>query len=121
ACVEERDHRTGGLAHDLSDQLERMLRGETETDQRNIGLLARGRSGDLADIDLARDDVVAKTSHHLREHGKPVALLIRDQHAQTTRWIGSRRDRRRLALLRSRAHQALRSALNVTPPVAAPP
>jgi hypothetical protein len=100
ARIQECNHRATGLAHDLSDQLERIL----------------------ADIDLARDDVVVEMSHDLREHRKAVALLVRDQHAQAARRTGSRRDRRRLALLRSGVHEALRSAVNVTPPGrAAPP
>jgi hypothetical protein len=77
--VEQRDHRARRLPHDLADQLKRVVGGQAEPDDRNIGALPRGRRSNLLDVDLTRDHVVAKCDHHLREKLQPVALLVRDQ------------------------------------------
>src|SRR5581483_10530379 len=53
AGVEDRDHRTGGFADDLRDQLERVDRAFAEPDQGDVRLLSRGDSADLFDVDLA--------------------------------------------------------------------
>jgi hypothetical protein len=45
--VQENDHRTGGLADDLVDQSERMLRALTEPDERHIGALSGSHGPDV--------------------------------------------------------------------------
>ena len=47
-----------GLAHDLGDQIERVLRARPEPDQSDVGMLPRGDRADLLDVDLAGDHVV---------------------------------------------------------------
>ena len=37
---EQRDHRAGGFVDDLADQLERVLGGEAEPDERDVGMLS---------------------------------------------------------------------------------
>ncbi len=76
------DHRAGGLADDLGDQLERVIRGQAEADESHVGMLACGDRGDLAHVDLTRDHLVAEPGHNLGEQLEPVAPLVRDQDAK---------------------------------------
>ena len=94
--VEERDHRAGRFADDLADQIERMLGGEPEPDDRDVRLLPRGLRADFLHVDLARDHVVAEADHDLGEQLEPVAPLVRDQDAQMLeigRWASATRRR----------------------------
>jgi hypothetical protein len=79
---EQRDHRAGGLADDLGDQLEGVLRAQPETDERDVRLFPRGHRTDLFHVDLASDHVVPKPRHDLRKQLEPLALLVRDQDAE---------------------------------------
>src|SRR6185437_10702500 len=76
---EQRDHRAGGLAHDLRDQLEGVLRAQPETDERDVRLFPRGHRTDLFNVDLASDHVVPELRDDLRQQLEPLALLVRDQ------------------------------------------
>ena len=67
---------------DLADQLERVLGGEAEPDERDVGMLSRGHGADLLDVDLARDHLVAEPGDDLGEQLEPVASLVRDQDAE---------------------------------------
>ncbi len=80
--VQDRDHRTGGLADDLRDQLEGMRGTRPEPDQRDVRVLPGRDRPHFLDVDLTRDHVVTEPDHHPREQLEPVALLVRDQDAQ---------------------------------------
>jgi len=56
--VEEHDQRAGCLADDLVDQIERVLGALAETDERDVGPLARGDRSDVLDFDLPCDYLV---------------------------------------------------------------
>ena len=79
---EQRDHGAAGLLDDLLDQLERMLRRETEPDKRDIGVLPRGHRGDRRDVDLAGDHFVPEPGDNLGEQLEPITPLVGDQDAQ---------------------------------------
>ena len=81
---EERDHGTGRFAHDLRDQLERVIRIRAESDECNVRPFPLGDGTDLLDVDLACDHLVPETGHDLREQFEPVAFLVRDQYAEMT-------------------------------------
>ena len=85
ARVEQDDHRAGGLAHDLVDQLERVLGALPEPDERDVGPLPGGHRADVVDLDLARDHLVAQADHDRRRRapGDPSA-----------RWRSGREDAR---------------------------
>ena len=85
---EQRDHRAGGLVHDLRDQLERVLGAQPEPDQGDVGALPRGHGADLSDVDLAGDHLMAEAGHDLGEQLEPVPPLVRDQDAEV---LGRRR------------------------------
>ena len=76
---EQRDHRAGGLADNLSDQLECVFGGESEPDERNVGVLCRGDPADCLDVDLASDHLVAEPGDDLGEQFESVASLVGDQ------------------------------------------
>ena len=67
---------------DLRDHLERVLGGQAEPDERDIGPFSRRHRADLADLDLARDHLVPEPGDDLGEQLKPVAPLVRDQDTQ---------------------------------------
>ena len=67
---------------DLRDQLQRVLGAQPEPDKRNIGMLPRGHGADFADVDLARDHLVAETGHDLGEQLEAVPPLVRDQDSE---------------------------------------
>ena len=90
---EQRDHRAGGLADDLRDQVERVVGGEAEPDERDVRLLARGDRGDLSDVDLAGDHLVAEPGDDLGEQLEPVAPLVRDQDAEVLTLVLEHRHR----------------------------
>ena len=81
---EQRDHRTRGLADDLPDQVERVLRVQPEPDERDVGPFSRRHRPDLLDVDLARDHLVPEPGDDLREQREPVAALVRDQHPEVS-------------------------------------
>jgi hypothetical protein len=76
---QQRNHRAGGLADDLGDQVERVIRVQTEPDQRDVGPISGGHRADLLDVDLACDHLVPEPGHDLGEQVEPLALLVRDQ------------------------------------------
>ena len=80
--MKEGDHRAGRLADDLADQVEGVLGGDSEPDDRNIGLLPRRQGSDLLHVDLACDHVVAQADHDPGKELEAVALLVRDQDSQ---------------------------------------
>ena len=82
--MEQCDHRAGGLADDLRDQLEGVLRAQPETHERHVRLFPRGHRTDLFHVDLASDHIVPKARHDLRQQFEPLALLVRDQDAEMT-------------------------------------
>src|SRR6266581_3735723 len=67
-----------------------MFRGEAEPDQSDVGILARGHLGNLADVDFASDDFMPKPDHNLGKEFQSVATLIRDQDAQPLRQVLAR-------------------------------
>jgi hypothetical protein len=79
---EQGDHRAGGLAHDLRDQLEGMLRAQSETDERDVRLLPCRDGADLFHVHLASDHVVSEPSDDPRQQLEPLAPLVRDQDAK---------------------------------------
>jgi hypothetical protein len=85
--VQKRDNRAGGLVDDLLDQLERMLRARTETDERNIRLFARRYWSNLADLVEERSprarDWRQETGDKGRDIGQAVLALVSDEHAET--------------------------------------
>ena len=56
--LEQRDHGARGLAHDLGDQLQRVVAADAEADERQVRLLALRRRRHLADLELAGDHLV---------------------------------------------------------------
>ena len=80
--MEDGDHRAGGLAHDLGDQLQCVLRARSEPDERDVGALPGRRRAHLLHVDLPRDHVVAETDDDVGQQLEAVALLVRDQDAQ---------------------------------------
>ena len=96
-CRKQRDDGAARFLDDLLDQLERMLRGEAETDERDIGVLTRCHRSHRRHVDLARDHFVPQARDDLCEHLEPVAALVRDQDAQRLNvvrgyWCGPRSD-----------------------------
>jgi len=58
ARVDQHDHGTGGFAHDLVDQFERVVGALAESDQGDVGPLAGGYGTNVFDVDLAHDYLV---------------------------------------------------------------
>ena len=81
-CVQQHDHRAGGLAHDLVDQFKRVLRTFAEPDERDVGPLPRGHGADVLDVDLAGDHLVAERDHDRSDERETVLALVGDQNAQ---------------------------------------
>jgi hypothetical protein len=79
---EQRDHGAAGFVDDLLDQLESMLRRETEPDERDVGLFPRGHRSDCRDVDLTGDHLVPEARDYLGEQLEAVATLVGDQDAQ---------------------------------------
>ena len=79
---EQRDHRAGGLADDLRDQLERVLGVQAEPNQCDVGALSGGHRPDLLHVDLAGDHLVPEPGHDLGKQLEPLPPLIRDQDTQ---------------------------------------
>jgi hypothetical protein len=79
---EERDHRAAGFADDLFDQLERVLRRHTKSDERDIRLLPCSHRGDRRDVDLAGDHLMPEPGYNLSEQLKPVAPFVGNQDPQ---------------------------------------
>jgi hypothetical protein len=67
---------------DLLDQLERVLRGETEPDERDVRLFPGRHCSDGRDVDLAGDHLVPEACDYLGEQLEPVASFVGDQDAQ---------------------------------------
>ena len=67
---------------DLADQPERMLRGDAEPDERDVGVLPRRDRADLRHLDLACDHVVAEPAHDPCQQLQPVGTLVRNENAQ---------------------------------------
>ena len=82
ACVEQDDHRAGGLAHDLLDQVERVLRALSEPDERDVGSLSGGHGADVRDVDLARDHLVSEGDHDRGDEREAILALVGDQDPQ---------------------------------------
>jgi hypothetical protein len=81
-CVEQDDDRAGGFAHDLVDQLERVVRALAEADERHVGALPGGHGADVVDLDLARDDLVSQGDHDRCDERQAILALVGDQDAQ---------------------------------------
>ena len=79
---EQRNHRAGGFADDLRDQLERMFRGEAEPDECDIRSLSSGDRPDFLHVDLTGDHLVPEPGHDLGEQLEPVAPLVCNQDAK---------------------------------------
>src|SRR5579859_39594 len=82
AGVQDRNHRAGGLADDLGDQLESVVGARPEPDQCDVGMLPGRDLPDLLDVDLTGDHVMPQPDHHLRQQLQPIAPLARDQDTQ---------------------------------------
>jgi hypothetical protein len=80
--LEQRDHRTECASDDLGDQLERMIRTLSETDERDIRPFPCRHRGYLVDPDLAGDHVVTEAADHACEELEAVGSLIRNQNAK---------------------------------------
>jgi hypothetical protein len=79
---QQRDHRATGFADNLLDQLERVLRRETEPDERDIRLFPCSHRGDCRHVDLAGDHLMPEPGHNLSEQLKPVAPFVGNQDPQ---------------------------------------
>jgi hypothetical protein len=64
---------------DFADQLERMVGGEAEPDERDVGVFSCGDGADFFDVDFACDHLVAEPGDDLCEELEPVASLVGDQ------------------------------------------
>ena len=73
------DDRAGGLAHDLVDQLERVLGAVTEPDEGDVGALTGGDGAHVVDLDLARDHLVSEGGHDRGDESQPILSLVGDQ------------------------------------------
>jgi hypothetical protein len=80
--VDEGDHGTGGLVHDLLDQLERVLGALAETDEGDVRALARRHCSDVLDLDLAGDHLMPESGDDRRDERQAIRAFVRDQHAQ---------------------------------------
>jgi signal transduction histidine kinase len=67
------DHGARGFTDDLRDQLQGMLRAQTEADERYVGTFPLCRGSDFLDVDLAGDDLVAAPDYDLSKELQPVA------------------------------------------------
>jgi hypothetical protein len=67
---------------DFADQLERMVGGEAEPDERHVGVFSCGDRAHFADVDFACDHFVAEASDDLGEEFEPVAPLVGDQNPE---------------------------------------
>src|SRR5664279_1004179 len=88
--VQENYDRAGGFADDLVDQLKRMLRALSQTDQRDIGSLAGGDRADVLNVDLTGDHLVTKGDHDRRDQRQAILSLVSDQDAKMLRRAGVR-------------------------------
>jgi hypothetical protein len=80
--VDQDDHRTGRLLHDLLDQAERVIGALAEAHQRDVGARPSRDRADVVNVDLPGDHLVAEASDDRRDKRKPVPALVRDQNAQ---------------------------------------
>ena len=80
--MEQDDHRTGGLLHDLLDQVERVFGALAESDKRDVRPLPGGDGPDVLDIDLACDHLVPECGDDRRYRHKVIRSFVRDQYAQ---------------------------------------
>jgi hypothetical protein len=82
--VKEHDYGAGGLAHDLLDRFEGMLGTIPQANERNVGSLPDGHGGDISNVNLSRDDLVAQVHHDRRDERQAILPLIRDQNPQSS-------------------------------------
>ena len=80
--MQQHDHGAGGFAHDLVDQVERVFRALSESDERDVGSFPAGHGSDVFDFDLAGDDLVAERDDNRRYRREAVLALVGDQDAQ---------------------------------------
>ncbi len=76
---------------DLVDQLERVLGGQSESDQGDVWMFPCSGGTDRSDVDLARHHIVPKAGNHLCEQIEAVASLVRDEDAEPLRIFHYRR------------------------------
>ena len=88
---QQRDHRAGGLADDLGDQVEGMVGVQAQPDQCDVGPLSGGHRADFLDVDLAGYHLVPQSGYDLSEELEPLALLVRDQDTQMRGFVQSHR------------------------------
>jgi hypothetical protein len=80
--VQQGDHGAGGLAHDLVDQVERVLGVCSESDERDVGAFPGGHGAEVLDVDLTRDHLVAEGHHDRSDESEAIFALVGDQDAQ---------------------------------------
>jgi hypothetical protein len=80
--VEQDDHWAGGFAHDLVDQIERVLGAFPESDERDVGSLSGCNSADVSNVDLARYHLVAERGDDWSDEREAILALVRDQNAE---------------------------------------
>ena len=83
--MQQRDHRARGFTDDLRDQVEGVLRAQSETDEGYIRPLPLGGGSNFLDVDLAGDHLMAEADYDLREQLEPIAPLVRDEDAKVLR------------------------------------
>jgi hypothetical protein len=79
--VQQSDHRAGGLADDLVDQLKRMLRVRSQPHQRDIGSLQSGHRPHVLDFDLPRDHLMTERGYDRGNERQAILALVCDQNA----------------------------------------
>ena len=91
--LEQRNHWTGRLAHDLGDHVERVLAADAEPHERQIRVLALGCGRHVRDLEFPRDHLVPEPGHDRRDALEPILALVRDQNAQQSSDFGHRKRR----------------------------
>jgi hypothetical protein len=76
------DHRTSALAHDLRDELERVLLFLLNADDGHVRVLALGGQSDLRGVGHLCDHSMSELVENRRDLGHSMPLRVRDQHTQ---------------------------------------
>ena len=81
--VEDRDHRAGGLRHDLLDELEGVIRLLAHDDEREVRQLGGGGLTNGLEARSSPHDGVAEHDHGPRDRREALGRAIRDKDAES--------------------------------------
>ena len=81
-AAQQRDNGAEGAADDLCDQVQSVLRALPEPDECHVGTVFRRHRGNVRDMNLAGDHLMAEALYHLGKQRKTIRSFVGDQNAK---------------------------------------